>query len=187
MKQELWSVFSTEAHNDALILRNIWSAIKYIANKRDYTFLRKRLTVTVATPDVEVTTDFKVKTISVWLNGSVVKRPVDMVDYYMPWASYSFVGSWDDKFVAKEVGTYTVIATVVPPAPTSTTDIIDLPEYVSEAVENVALYFAHKQNRMYSEAAGYLQIADAMLASIWDRASAPYPTEWPVITSRNVY
>lgn len=76
------------------------------------------------------------------------------------------MGSWDDKFVAKEVGTYTVIATVVPPAPTSTTDIIDLPEYVSEAVENVALYFAHKQNRMYSEAAGYLQIADAMLASI---------------------
>jgi hypothetical protein len=70
IKNECGSLFSTEAHPDSSILRYIGSAIRYIANYRDYEFLKKKFDVTVISPDVEVTTIEKVKTLLVMKGGA---------------------------------------------------------------------------------------------------------------------
>lgn len=100
IKNECGSLFSTEAHSDPQILGYIGSAIRYIANYRDFPFLKKQITVTVISPDTAVTTAYKVKTHTVYF-GTIEKIPLPIDEYFMPNTTPSYVGSWDDVFYAK--------------------------------------------------------------------------------------
>jgi len=170
IKNECGSLFSTEAHSDSQVLGYIGSAIRYIANYRDFPFLKKQITVNVITPDTAVTTSFKVKTHTVYF-GSLEKIPLPIDEYFVPNTTNQYVGSWDDVFYAKETGTYSVIATIIPAVPVTDTDSIDLPDYMSDVLMTIAMSYAYKSVRMYPESENQLKIGNAILETAANRTS----------------
>lgn len=183
IQEELWSLFATEQHSTTDILRYISSAIRYIANDKDYDFLKKRITVVVTEPDVEVITPVKFRTHYVYL-WSVRKTPLVLSEWYHPNISSDFVMSFEDKFIAKEVGTYTVIASVMPTLPTAQTDTIDLPEYVADILVAIALHYWYKKSSIWDKANEQLNIAQAILAQFANRTENRTPQD-PVSMPRN--
>lgn len=184
IKNECGSLFSTEAHSDSQVLGYIGSAIRYIANYRDFPFLKKPITVTVIAPDTAVTTAFKVKTHTVYF-GSQEKIPLPIDEYFTPNTTTQYVGSWDDVFYAKETGTYSVIATIIPAVPTTDTDSIDLPDYLSDVIMTIAMSYAYKSVRMYPESENQLKIGNAILETAANRTSGAYPKNAPVMPYTN--
>lgn len=184
IKNECGSLFSTEAHSDPQVLGYIGSAIRYIANYRDFPFLKKQITVTVISPDTAVTTAYKVKTHTVYF-GTIEKIPLPIDEYFIPNTTPSYVGSWDDVFYAKEIGTYSLIATVIPAVPTTDTDLIDLPDYLSDVIMTIAMSYAYKSSRMYPESENQLKIGNAILDTAANRASNTYPKNAPVMPHSN--
>lgn len=184
IKNECGSLFSTEAHSDSQVLGYIGSAIRYIANYRDFAFLKKPITVTVVTPDTAVTTAFKVKTHTVYF-GTLEKIPLPIDEYFTPNTTTQYVGSWDDVFYAKETGSYSVIATIIPAVPTTDTDSIDLPDYLSDVLMTIAMSYAYKSVRMYPESENQMKIGNAILDTAANRTSGTYPKHAPVMPYTN--
>lgn len=184
IKNECGSLFSTEAHSDSQVLGYIGSAIRYIANYRDFAFLKKPITVTVVTPDTAVTTAFKVKTHTVYF-GTLEKIPLPIDEYFTPNTTTAYVGSWDDVFYAKETGSYSVIATIIPAVPTTDTDTIDLPDYLSDVLMTIAMSYAYKSVRMYPESENQMKIGNAILDTAANRTSGTYPKHAPVMPYTN--
>jgi len=184
IKNECGSLFSTEAHSDSQVLGYIGSAIRYIANYRDFAFLKKPITVTVVTPDTAVTTAFKVKTHTVYF-GTLEKIPLPIDEYFTPNTTTQYVGSWDDVFYAKEPGSYSVIATIIPAVPTTDTDSIDLPDYLSDVLMTIAMSYAYKSVRMYPESENQMKIGNAILDTAANRTSGTYPKHAPVMPYTN--
>lgn len=151
-------------------------------NAGDYDFLKKPLTITVSTPDVAVTTPTKIKTHYVYL-GSIEKIPLSLAEWYRPTVTSDYVMSFDDKFIAKEAGTYTVLASIVPTMPTLQTDTIDLPDTVQDVLLQLALHYGYMKAQIYDRANEKLNIATAILRTFANRTenrTPQHPISMPV-------
>jgi len=141
VKEELGSFFSTEAHDDADILLYIQSAIRYIAQYKDFEFLKKREAIAYTTPMVEQTTSYKSKTDSVRNADGEDYDMLGMNDFYSKYRTSNSVGVWADKFVSPNIGTYYIIYYGVPTFPTALTDTIDLPDSLVDVLNIMSIHY----------------------------------------------
>lgn len=173
VKEELGSFFATEAHDDADILLYIQSAIRYIAQYKDFEFLKKREAVVYTTPMVELTTTYKTKTDSVRDIDGHEFDVLGIDDFYSKYRTSNSVGVWSDKFVAPNAGTYYVIYYGVPTFPTALTDTIDLPDSLVDVLNMMSIHYGYKKLRLYEKANAIIPMAQAILNKFSERVTQP--------------
>lgn len=83
IQKELGSFISTEAHKDTDIVRYINSALNYIANYRDFPFLKAYQTIVYNTPNIIATlSSYVLKTYGV--NGDKDIHILDQATWFFP-------------------------------------------------------------------------------------------------------
>lgn len=175
IKKQLWSKFSTEAHNESDLVRYINSARRYAVIFRNFPFNKYDYELTTIIWQKKYSIPYQIETFFVLDSSWNEVEIFNFEDYYRQKDKTNKICIFEDKLITEIVWTFTVYYRWFVPTIYSLEWNIDIPEHFFDSMVLAWSYYGYLDVKAFNDANTKKPILDWLLNDLSKRQSDKFP------------
>lgn len=187
LQKELWSFFSTDAHQDNDRIRYINSAVRAICLSKNFNFNKYNYSITTDWIITDYSIPYQIETF--WITDSNLDwvEYCKFEDYYLTKDRSSLIWIWEDSLVTTMAWTYNILYRWFPSSITNLTWTILIPEHFYDLVLVKAVAFWFADIKDYIKEANKNAIYNWMIKDMATRSSNVTPRKEIIMGANSVW
>lgn len=175
IKKNLWSFYSTDAHNWTSILRYINSAVRYIVERKNFKFNKYVHILTTNDIDTEYSIPYQIETFFVQNNSWEELEILEFENYYREQDKSNKICIFEDKLITTIKWTLNIFYRWYPETLTSVTETLNIPAHFYDVLILIGSYYGFLDVQAYEKANFTKNTMDWFINSLATRSSDKFP------------